>query len=159
MHFHVPKPLHGWREFVHEVVIIVLGVLIALGLEQGVERARWARQVHDARTALHREMAFDLAEVADRGRVAACVERHIAEAQRRIDALAATGSVPPGATNLETPGRLILVGDYDAQQAAQNLVHFPPDELSALGLWYDQMRSFREWINVEGGAWVGLSLL
>jgi len=31
MHFHLPKPLHGWREFAGEVGIIVIGVLIALG--------------------------------------------------------------------------------------------------------------------------------
>jgi hypothetical protein len=31
MHFHLPKPLHGWREFIGEVGIIVIGVLIALG--------------------------------------------------------------------------------------------------------------------------------
>jgi hypothetical protein len=24
-HFHVPKPLHGWREFIGEVGIIVIG--------------------------------------------------------------------------------------------------------------------------------------
>lgn len=34
MHFHLPKPLHGWRAFAGEVGIIVLGVLIALGAEQ-----------------------------------------------------------------------------------------------------------------------------
>lgn len=34
MHIHLPKPLHGWREFLAEVGIIVLGVLIALGAEQ-----------------------------------------------------------------------------------------------------------------------------
>ena len=37
MHFHLPKPLHGWREFAGEVGIIVIGVLIALGAEQVVE--------------------------------------------------------------------------------------------------------------------------
>lgn len=37
MHFHMPKPLHGWREFAGEVGIIVIGVLIALGAEQVVE--------------------------------------------------------------------------------------------------------------------------
>ena len=36
MHFHLPKPLPGWREFLHEVPIIVLGGLIALGFEQVV---------------------------------------------------------------------------------------------------------------------------
>ena len=37
MHFHLPKPLHGWRAFAGEVGIIVLGVLIALGADQAVE--------------------------------------------------------------------------------------------------------------------------
>ena len=34
MHFHVPKPLRGRREFAREVEIIVVGVLIALSAEQ-----------------------------------------------------------------------------------------------------------------------------
>ena len=46
MHFHLPKPLHGWREFAGEVGIIVIGVLIALGAEQVVENVRDREQVH-----------------------------------------------------------------------------------------------------------------
>jgi hypothetical protein len=42
MRFRLPKPLHGWRAFVGEVGIIVVGVLIALGAEQAVESARCA---------------------------------------------------------------------------------------------------------------------
>jgi len=34
MRFHLPKPLHGWRAFIGEVAIIVLGVLIALFAQQ-----------------------------------------------------------------------------------------------------------------------------
>lgn len=30
MLFRLPQPLHGWREFVHEVIIVVIGVLLAL---------------------------------------------------------------------------------------------------------------------------------
>lgn len=37
MHFQLPKPIQGWRQFVGEVGIIVVGVLIALGAEQIVE--------------------------------------------------------------------------------------------------------------------------
>jgi len=33
MDIHKPKPWHGWREFLKEYGIIVLGVLTALGLE------------------------------------------------------------------------------------------------------------------------------
>jgi len=52
MHFHVPKPLHGWREFAGEVRIIVLGVLIALGAEQRVESLHWRAEVRDAKSVI-----------------------------------------------------------------------------------------------------------
>jgi hypothetical protein len=45
MHVHLPKPLHGWREFVGEVGIIVLGVLIALASDAVIERANWLHKV------------------------------------------------------------------------------------------------------------------
>jgi hypothetical protein len=55
MHIHLPKPLHGWREFVGEVGIIVIGVLIALGAEQTIEALHHRSQVHDAIDELHAE--------------------------------------------------------------------------------------------------------
>lgn len=159
MHVHLPKPLHGWREFFHEVAIIVLGVVIALSFDQMVESIHWSYQVHAAREAIHREMAFDLAVFSDRVRIAPCLERDLAEAQRRLDFIAATGSAPAPDVNADGPGRLILIGDYEAQQAAQNLVHFPSAELSALGLWYDQARTIREWNDREEAAWDELALI
>lgn len=159
MHFHLPKPLHGWREFAGEVGIIVLGVIIALGFEQAVERVRWNQQVHAARDAIHREMAFDLADFADRLRVAPCLDRDLIEAQRRLDVAAATGSTPSSPVGSDSPGRLLLVGDYEAQQFAQNLIHFPADELSGLGLWYDQARDLKVWNQQEDSIWINLGLL
>jgi len=55
----LPKPLHGWRAFVGEVGIIVLGVLIALGAEQLVESVHWRGQAAEARTALRDEIGKD----------------------------------------------------------------------------------------------------
>ena len=159
MHFHLPRPLHGWREFAGEVGIIVVGVLIALAFDQAVERIRWNQQVHVARAAIHREMAFDLAEFADRLRVAPCIDRDLAEAQHRIDIVESTGSTPSPAVAADSPGRLLLVGDYDAQQSAQNLVHFPASELSGLGLWYDQARDLKTWDVQEDSVWTDLGLL
>ena len=59
MHFHLPKPLHGWREFVGEVAIIVLGVLLALAAEQVVERFSWAQRAKSARDAMSKELLWD----------------------------------------------------------------------------------------------------
>ena len=41
MDLHKPKPWHNVREFLKEYVIIVVGVLTALGAEQGVEWLHW----------------------------------------------------------------------------------------------------------------------
>jgi hypothetical protein len=59
MHVHLPKPLHGWRAFVGEVGIIVLGVLIALGAEQVVEGLSWQKKVSRAEAAMRLELAED----------------------------------------------------------------------------------------------------
>ena len=59
MHLHLPKPLHGWREFVGEVGIIVLGVLIALSAEQLVEAAQWRNKVGHAEKAMRLELGED----------------------------------------------------------------------------------------------------
>jgi hypothetical protein len=159
MHVHLPKPLHGWREFFGEIGVIVIGVLIALSAEQVIEQIHWHDQVDAARESLRKEMAFDLAEFSDRVRVAPCMDRQLAEAERRLAAVVATGSTPRLPTKLEYPGRLILAGDYEAEQAAQNLVHFPGEELALLGAWYDQVRSLARWNVEEQAPWSGLSLL
>ena len=159
MRVKVPKPLHGWREFAGEVGIIVLGVIIALALGQAAQAWQWHENVKTARTSIQREMAFDLAFFADRLRIAKCVDRHLADAGQRLEAVATRGETPPSNANLESPGRLILVGDYDAQEAADNLVHFPPAELSALGVLYDQARFMSEWTEKEDTAWNELELL
>ena len=56
MHFHLPKPLHGWRAFVGEVAIIVLGVLIALGAEQAVQSVEWRHKVDAAVADMNNEL-------------------------------------------------------------------------------------------------------
>lgn len=60
MHFHLPKPLHGWREFAGEVGIIVIGVLIALSAEQVVDDLHWRHEVHGFRTAVDHEIGRNL---------------------------------------------------------------------------------------------------
>ena len=59
MHFHLPKPLHGWREFLGEVGIIVVGVLIALGAEQVVQSFEWNHRIHASEAAMLQELSDD----------------------------------------------------------------------------------------------------
>lgn len=61
VHIHRPKPLHGVRELLAEVGVIVIGIIIAIGLEQSVEYAHRAAQVQEAREALAREHKYNSA--------------------------------------------------------------------------------------------------
>jgi hypothetical protein len=77
MHFHLPKPLHGWREFAGEVGIIVIGVLIALGAEQVVEEVHWDKKVAVVRRALDGELGNDRARWQANVSFVPCARREI----------------------------------------------------------------------------------
>lgn len=79
MHFHLPKPLHGWREFAGEVGIIVIGVLIALGAEQVVETVHGNSEVRQFRSAVNDELAYDLGSYKQRLMLGPCVRARLAE--------------------------------------------------------------------------------
>ena len=95
MHFHLPKPLHGWREFAGEVGVIVLGVVIALGLEQAVESWHWHDRVDHAVAALGFEVAETLGQGQERLNVARCVDRRLDELASIVDDVSRTGRLPP----------------------------------------------------------------
>jgi hypothetical protein len=79
MHFHLPKPLHGWREFAGEIGIIVIGVLIALGAEQVVETVHGNSEVRQFRSAVNDELAYDLGSYKQRLMLGRCVRARLAE--------------------------------------------------------------------------------
>jgi len=59
MRFRFFRPLHGWREFIHEIVIVVIGVLLALTGAQAVENFHQRAQLRDAEDAMTSELRDD----------------------------------------------------------------------------------------------------
>src|SRR5262245_45327266 len=84
MRFRLPKPLHGWREFIGEVGIIVLGVLIALGFQQAVEA--WQSMGERDRTveALSSEAADMAVNATERIALEKCNDDRLAELAARL---------------------------------------------------------------------------
>jgi hypothetical protein len=82
----MPKPLHGWREFLHEVAIIVLGVLLALGLEQLVSSFHDRASAAETRANIRSELAENLRVLLRRQRTGDCVERRMREIAAFLDA-------------------------------------------------------------------------
>src|SRR5665213_1394045 len=60
MDIHKPKPWHNLREFLKEYLIIVVGVLTALGAEQGVEWLHWRHLAAETEADLAAGLKVDL---------------------------------------------------------------------------------------------------
>lgn len=79
MHFHLPKPLHSWREFAGEVGIIVLGVMIALTAEQLLSSVHQSQAVNAARDNIRAEIKSNLTSLASRKQNEPCVSQRLDE--------------------------------------------------------------------------------
>jgi hypothetical protein len=158
MDIHKPKPWHGPREFLKEYAIIFIGVLTALGAEQGVEWLHWRHEVKEGREALHREMALDAGYFRDRIAVRPCLDRQLDKVMAALDS-AGPGKPVPLAAPLIGPGHLMVTSQWTVEQASQTLTHFPRSEMSKLGLWYEQTIAMKVWDSQEEEAWAKLAAL
>jgi hypothetical protein len=87
----VLKPVGGWRNFLGEVGVIILGVLIALGLGAVASDIGWRIEVAQARHALSLELGESVGQVVERMRFSPCVERRLDQIAEIVDEAAATG--------------------------------------------------------------------
>lgn len=76
------KPVNGWRGFVTELAIVVLGVLIALGTQQAVDEWQGKRNVVALREALDAELANNLDAYAGRIDQSACLATRLDQLER-----------------------------------------------------------------------------
>lgn len=84
MHIHKPKPLHGVREFVSEISVIVVGILIALALEQTVESLHWRHKVQQADVRLRADLQYDITFAAQFDVLQPCAEAYLDRIQTDV---------------------------------------------------------------------------
>jgi len=76
------RPVHGWGDLAQEILIVVAGVLIALGAQKIVDDWRWQGEIKEFRAALDNELGYDLAAYEDRLSQNDCVARRLDELDR-----------------------------------------------------------------------------
>jgi len=136
MHFHLPKPLHGWRQLAGEVGIIVLGVLIALTFEQLADEWQWQHKVAVVRRALMGELGNDRARWEYDMSKVRCLTNEVDQVDHWNQA-GATG-VRPATPMLEAGGFFWMhSANWNLATGSQTLDHFPVDEQLALAALYD----------------------
>ena len=151
MHFHLPKPLHGWREFVGEVGIIVIGVLIALGAEQVVVTLDWREKVRAGEETLRKDYVFILANAEERKREDPCLRARLLELRNILDthpdSLPALGHIG------SPPRRPWYPGSWDGLVASDVSTHMPRDETLALSSIAQQARIVEDSARIEFDDW------
>jgi hypothetical protein len=94
---HKPQPWRGWREFLKESGIVVLGVLTALAAEQLAENAHWAMRMAETRSQLRAELSGDLGSAVHWLSVGPCIDGELDDLATAVAAARRTGTLTPPA--------------------------------------------------------------
>jgi hypothetical protein len=158
---HKPKPVHNWREFLTELGTVVLGICIAISLEQFVEYLHWHNEVQIGRQALTEEIAVIDRFYARRVLIAPCLDQRLDEDAARIRDLAAGRKLTLQAASpaARAPGALLSDAEWQSERSSQTLTHFPRAELALMSRFYAQMTDMREWIFEEERSWSALDVM
>ena len=128
MRFRVLEALHGWREFLKEYAVVVLGVLTALALDQLVESAHDRRLARDAHEAIDQELQTDLDRVAYRARQQSCNVKRLEEIEALLARWHGDGAFPAG-LKIGFPGDVGLVDQrWQANLASGRFSEESPQE-------------------------------
>lgn len=149
MHFHLPKPLHGWRAFVGEVGIIVLGVLLALAAQQAVEDWQWHRKADQAIGLLRKEIGSEYFEATEATLTAPCVDRQLEALEQKLSSPDAHYTPAPsypglfGDVTFRAPNRVWSDDAWRSVVSEGVAEHLPGHLRLQLGRFYSQVDFMR----------------
>lgn len=159
MHIHLPKPLHGWREFIGEVGIIVIGVLIALGAEQLMEILHWRDETQVQRQALHEIIRDSLREAEARRLQDPCMQHRLDEI-RKVLVRHARGEQLNIIGPVGAPDNLsVSLAVWNVAVNSQALDHMPLKEKLSLSSFFDAMQEYQTLKLDEVRTWDKLAAL
>lgn len=142
------RNVQGMRSFVFEVLVIVLGVLIALGAQEMVDDWNWNRRVAAGELKLKEEHELHFKFFAEFATVAPCVEAQIQRLKAHILARG-TSTVPapwiddpqqPGV--LRAPWRPISDSAWQAVQSEGGLMHYDAERVKEARFYYTTLRHY-----------------
>ena len=159
MRFHIPKPMHGWREFAGEVGIIVLGVLIALGAQQLAQNVQQRSDANEARRSVRGELEVNMSRLASRAAQKHCVENRMEEIQALLDKAANNPLITtPGWVGRPQYWSMQTVR-WDAIAQSGRAALLPADDLADYGALYSWMGNINGVMTKEQADWARLRTL
>ena len=145
MDSHRPKPWRGGRAFLKEYVIIVVGVLTALGAGQAVETVQWNQRVDAAEVRMKRELGVSYMFALERSMLTPCLDRRLIALKTAL--LSDTGEwrpLPPmhspvlGDKAFLVPSRLYEDQVWKSVQSDGTAAHLTPSRSGLYARAYSQ---------------------
>jgi hypothetical protein len=156
MRFRFFRPLHGWREFIHEIVIVIIGVLLALAGAELIDSLRWRSEVRSFRSAVDHELGRNLGIYRSVTVGRDCGSRRLAELERFL-----ADSNRGRQDKLRRPiGRPFLQTFYFSvwdNKGADVTDHLPLNLRTSYGELYDEFRNNGQVLLNERDVWRSLT--
>ncbi len=153
MHVHLPKPMHGWRAFLGEVGVIVLGVLIALGFGQLDDSVHESIIAGQARDAVRAEVRENLWWMEVREREEPCIRRRFRELGDVLERARQGASIPTIQHLGSPPHGKITMLRWQANAQAGRTSLFSEDEQRTFGNMYFTTEQFAQAQQEEEVSW------
>ena len=143
------SPSMGWSAFWSEILIVVLGVVIALAANEAVERWNWRHKVAEAETRLQGDITWAFLWSAEKSVGQPCVDAQLAALSRTVLESGDTLAPVPVITTLagpmvvRMPTRPYRFPVWEALLGDGTASHFSPQRLAILGRISDEMAQAR----------------
>ena len=143
----VHPPHHAastWRDFLVHIATIVIGLLIAVGIEQTVEFVHHGRQAREVRESLQQEMVEDAKRTQESSDALTATLRQLEKNQQVLDS---------GAADTQTLSSLIYDGwnthrprnqAWNSAKANGSIALIPAAELGGVSYFYETIDSVNE---------------
>lgn len=139
-----PQPIHGWKQFFNEIAVIVLGILIALGLEQLIERAHWNSQTSEASETLRKELGWNRHSLDIFVKDVPCMLGNVGDLERltldgKVAEVRGFFDTHSAVANRIHSFRTLRFGGWEAAKSSGLLAHMTTEERLGFAKVYDSL--------------------
>lgn len=165
----LPTPIHGWRVLAGEMGVIAVGVLIALGAQQLVERREWNQRAESAEAAIKDELGNAAMMSHERRIIQPCLRGKIRELADKLilnegkwsaSPMKVTSAqydvIPPA---YRAPSRAFLTDAWNSAMADGTVNHLRADRVQEYSALYSLVADLRQLQEEEQKAGASLTPL
>lgn len=159
------KPDPHWRailrstDFYRDILVTILGVLIALGIGELVQAADWRSRAEAATRAIDAELTSNAATFEERVLLQPCLEKRMAELEAVYAGARSTHRLPSVGKFGATPYRGLETAAWDDAVNNGVLAHMEPRQKTRLATVYPTIENYNAFVMNEQTLWYRMQLM